>query len=129
MTDVIFLLLIFFMVVSTFAVPSAMEVDLPQSSEQASLKPISEIYIDSVGSYYFVANRSDSVAANRVAKTVTLPQLQASLTLIHEQDSTRPIALYADRAVDYGKVVEILSMASESDIKIVLATKAKSPQN
>ena len=33
MTDVIFLLLIFFMVTSTFVFPSALEVNLPQSSE------------------------------------------------------------------------------------------------
>ena len=39
MTDVIFLLLIFFMVTSTFVYPSALEVDLPQSSQQTALKP------------------------------------------------------------------------------------------
>ena len=37
MTDVIFLLLIFFLVTSTFVFPSALEVNLPQSSEQTSL--------------------------------------------------------------------------------------------
>ncbi|MFG6391606.1 MAG: biopolymer transporter ExbD, partial [Candidatus Amulumruptor sp.] len=34
MTDVIFLLLIFFMVTSTFVLPAAMEVNLPESSEE-----------------------------------------------------------------------------------------------
>ena len=37
MTDVIFLLLIFFMVTSTFVSPSALEVNLPQSSQTTSL--------------------------------------------------------------------------------------------
>ena len=46
MTDVIFLLLIFFMVTSTFVFPSAMEVNLPQSGQQTAIKPTTRIYID-----------------------------------------------------------------------------------
>ena len=46
MTDVIFLLLIFFMVTSTFVFPSALEVNLPQSSEQSAIKPGTRVYID-----------------------------------------------------------------------------------
>ena len=46
MTDVIFLLLIFFMVTSTFVYPSALEVNLPQGSQQTPLKPTTRIYID-----------------------------------------------------------------------------------
>ena len=45
MTDVIFLLLIFFLVTSTFVFPSAMEVNLPQSGEQTAIKPTTRIYI------------------------------------------------------------------------------------
>ena len=46
MTDVIFLLLIFFMVTSTFVFPTALEVKLPQSSEQTVIKPGTKVYID-----------------------------------------------------------------------------------
>ena len=47
MTDVIFLLLIFFMVTSTFVSPTAFEVDLPKSSEQTAIKkPSTKVYID-----------------------------------------------------------------------------------
>ena len=47
MTDVIFLLLIFFMVTSTIIFPAAIDVDLPESSEQTILKPVTEVYLDS----------------------------------------------------------------------------------
>ena len=40
MTDVIFLLLIFFMVTSTFVFPNAIKVNLPQSKQQAAVKPM-----------------------------------------------------------------------------------------
>ena len=46
MTDVIFLLLIFFMVTSTFVFPTALEVNLPQSSEQTAIKPGTRVYLD-----------------------------------------------------------------------------------
>lgn len=54
MTDVIFLLLIFFMVTSTIIFPAAIDVNLPQSSEQTSLKPVTEVYIDADKTIYLV---------------------------------------------------------------------------
>jgi biopolymer transport protein ExbD len=45
MTDVVFLLLVFFMVTSTFIFPTALEVNLPQSTEQTQLKPMTRVYV------------------------------------------------------------------------------------
>lgn len=96
MTDVIFLLLIFFMVTSTLINPAAIEVDLPQSSEQTSLKPVTEVYMDSLTNLYVVENRHDSVAEKATPRPVSLQELMAALTLIQQQDSLRAVALYAD---------------------------------
>jgi len=46
MTDVIFLLLIFFMVTSTIVVPNAIQVLLPRSQQQVQVKPITRVTID-----------------------------------------------------------------------------------
>ncbi len=123
MTDVIFLLLIFFMITSTLIVPTAMEVNLPQSADTVTLRPVSEVYIDSLGQYYFVTDRNDSIAANREPRQVTRKELTAFLQLVHTQDSTRPVALYADRDVHYGTVVSLLDDASRQGVKMVLATQ------
>ena len=95
MTDVIFLLLIFFMVTSTFVSPTALEVDLPKSSEQTAVKKPS--------------TKDD--------------QLLAFLQMTQQQDSTQVIALYADESVPYGRIVEVLDMTSRHNLKMVLATK------
>ncbi|MDE5839746.1 MAG: biopolymer transporter ExbD [Muribaculaceae bacterium] len=124
MTDVIFLLLIFFMVTSTLIFPAAIDVNLPQSSEQTSAKPLTEVYVDSLSQFYIVVDRTDSVAANAAPKAVTRDELISALTLIQQQDSTRGIALYADEKVEYGKIVEILDMAARRKMKMVLATRA-----
>ena len=45
MTDIIFLLLIFFMITSTMVSPNAIKVLLPQSSQQTSAKPLTRVII------------------------------------------------------------------------------------
>lgn len=127
MTDVIFLLLIFFMVTSTIIFPAAIDVNLPQSSEQTSLKPVTEVYIDADNTIYLVEDRNDSTQTLSSPVAITLDELAGRLTAIQQKDSLRSIALYADSLVDYGKVVSILDMAARQNLKMVLATRAKAP--
>ena len=90
MTDVIFLLLIFFMVTSTIIFPAAVEVNLPQSGETTQLKPVTEVYIDSINNYYIVIDRNDSTGLLSHPLEVEPEQLQARLTQIQQQDSYAP---------------------------------------
>lgn len=122
MADVIFLLLIFFMITSTLIVPSALEVNLPQGTEQTVDKPATEVYIDSLSRLYLVTDRADSVAANREPRVVDVNQLMASLKLMSSEGRLRSVALYADSTVPYSTVVRVLDAASRADIKMVLAT-------
>ncbi len=125
MTDIIFLLLIFFMVTSTIIFPAAIDVNLPQSSEQTSLKPVTEVYIDADQQLYLVADRNDSTHTLDKPVAVTADELTTQLGIIHAQDSLRAVALYADSIVEYGKVVKILDMAARNKIRMVLATRAQ----
>ena len=88
MTDVIFLLLIFFMVTSTIIFPAAIDVNLPQSSEQTSTKPITEVYITSSDSIFLVADRNDSTGLLSQPAYVDLSRLETELTQIQRADST-----------------------------------------
>ena len=111
MTDVIFLLLIFFMVTSTFVFPTALEVKLPQSSEQTVIKPGTK-------DQQLFASFGDTEP-----QPIEGDQLLAFLQLTQQQDSTQFIALYADEAVPYGKIVEVLDLTARHNLKMVLATK------
>lgn len=124
MTDVIFLLLIFFMVTSTIIFPGAIEVNLPQSAETTQLKPLTEVYLDSVGKLHLVIDRNDSTGTLNHPKTVSREELMSSLKLVQQQDSLRAVALYADRSLPYGDVVEVLDMAARAKLKMVLSTRA-----
>lgn len=116
MTDVIFLLLIFFMVTSTYIFPTALDVNLPQSTRQTALKPSIRVYIDGEGALYSVIGDAEPLPIDG-------QQLKPWLSLAHEQDPEAMIALYADESVPYGRIVEILNLGAEIDIKIVLATR------
>lgn len=125
MTDVIFLLLIFFMVTSTIIFPAAIDVNLPQSSEQTSDKPVTEVYITAQDSIFLIADRNDSTQLLSIPRPMDFTQLEAELINIQQADSTRGIALYADSIVDYGKVVKVLDIAARNKLKMVLSTRAR----
>ena len=119
MTDVIFLLLIFFMVTSTLVFPTALEVNLPQSSEQTAIKPGTRVYIDKDQKLYASFGETEP-------QPLAEDQLLTFLQLTQKQDSAQFIALYADEAVPYGKIVEVLDLTARHNLKMVLATKPAS---
>jgi len=117
MTDVIFLLLIFFMVTSTFVFPTALEINLPQSSEQTAIKPSTRVYIDRDMNVY--ASFADE-------EPQAMPSTEALLTFLQLSQQQNPdgvIAVYADEEVTYGRLVEVLDMGACNNLKMVLATK------
>jgi biopolymer transport protein ExbD len=60
MADIIFLLLIFFMITSTVVVPNAIKVNLPQAQKQTAAKPLIRVSIDRNLNYYVgVGNQRD----------------------------------------------------------------------
>lgn len=127
MADVIFLLLIFFMITSTLIIPSALDVNLPQSTEQTIDKPRTEVYIDSVSQLYIVTDRNDSLPQGRLPRAVSPDELRTSLMQLRDKDQQMSVALYADSVVPYASVIRVLDMAARNDIKMVLATRPASP--
>lgn len=117
MTDVIFLLLIFFLVTSTFVFPTGMDINLPESAEQASLKPSTRVFIDSLGNISAQYADGDAIDVNT-------DQLAEYLKTAIMQDTVQTaVAIYADENVRYTKIVEVLDLGATNGIKMVLATK------
>lgn len=115
MTDVIFLLLIFFMVTSTVVFPNAIKVNLPQSSQQAAAKPLSRVTIDANLNYYVAFG-------NEREQPTDIDSLVDFLLKTREREPEMFVAIYADQSVPYGEVVKILDLANKHNLKMVLAT-------
>jgi len=116
MTDVIFLLLIFFMVTSTFVFPTALEVTLPQSSVQSAIKPGITLYIDKNQELFASVSGEEPQPLESSA-------MVSFLKLAVQNNPDAYIALYADENVPYGSIVRILNVGAENNFKMVLATR------
>jgi biopolymer transport protein ExbD len=116
MTDVIFLLLIFFMITSTVVSPNAIKVLLPQGKQQTSAKPLTRVVIDKELNFY-AAFGSDKEEA------ISLEELPTFLQACAEREPEMYVALYADESVPYREIVKVLNIANENHFKMVLATR------
>lgn len=121
MTDIIFLLLIFFMITSTMVSPNAIKVLLPQSRKQTTVKATARVVIDKDLNLY-------AAAGNGQEEPVTLEELPQVLGAQVNDSTELFVSLYADEAVPYRNIVEILSIANENHFKMVLATRPPSRQ-
>ena len=119
MTDIIFLLLIFFMITSTMVSPNAIKVLLPQGKKQTTVKATARVVIDKDLNIY-------AAAGNEQEEPVTLEELPQVLNAQMNDSTELFVSLYADEAVPYRNIVEILSIANENHFKMVLATRPPS---
>ena len=122
MTDVVFLLLVFFMVTSTFIFPTALQVNLPESTEQTQLKPLTRIYVMADSTLWGAYDDAEPVQFADQASLV------AFLKDVQTQDPESGIAVYGDAAAPYGAIIDILNLGADNDLHIVLATTPRRQQ-
>ncbi len=111
MTDIIFMLLIFFILTSTVSPEPILKIVLPKGVEDQHLpvKPI-RIYLNADGEYAVNDN-----------KNVTIESLPSALEMELKKNLTAPVSIHADRTVMYEKVMEMVSIANKQGAKVVLA--------
>ena len=129
MSDLVFLLLIFFMLTSTMISPNAINLVLPKSTadKQLSNRQL-EVYIDADLNYY--VNPEGSVAQPTAYEDL-LPVLMDAVQ--HVNSDQKNIILRADKSVPIENVVALMDVLNELNenfpeedrYKMVLATEAK----
>ena len=117
MTDMIFLLLIFFMITSTLVTPNAVKVDLPQSTQQRTSKPLARVTIDKNLNYY--------VGFKQKEVPVTFENIVPFLQESYSQDNEIYVALYADETIPYSEVIRVLDLVNQNNFKMILVTRPK----
>lgn len=120
MTDIVFLLLLFFMIASTMSSPNDLKINLPQSKTKTSTKAtIVKVKIDEAGNYFVAKDKGQD---QPIAFEAIEPFLQQEVA----QDSTVFVALHADENTPYREIVKILDIANTNKMKLVIATKVLS---
>ncbi len=113
MTDIVFLLLIFFMLTSTLVSPNALKLLLPNSKAKTLEKQTISISIDKDLNFYI-----DKEKINK-------KNIEEKLIQILKNEKEPAIILHADKTVDIEHVVDIMDIAYRNKYKIVLATSSK----
>ena len=114
MTDIVFLLLIFFMLTSTLVSSNVLDLLLPSSKSQAIEKQVTSIEIKD--------QTNNEVLYHINGKEIKLKNIEAKLLSIFKKQNDKSIVLYVDKSVAVNHVVKILEIGSRNKFKIVLAT-------
>jgi biopolymer transport protein ExbD len=114
MTDLMFLLLTFFLVLTTLVSPNAIKVVLPQSNSQAKDKAITTVTIDKELNYY-VDNESVAYSA---LETILQEKLAGQVK--------PPISLHMDKTVPVDEFVKFMNIARRNDYVPILAANPES---
>jgi biopolymer transport protein ExbD len=117
--DVLFLLLIFFMVSSTFLERPGMKLDLPKASHKESIR---------MEGYTLFVTSDEKLFLND--ESVEIRALESRLREIAPEIEEEGIVLQADEQIRYGLVVEVMDIIKKSGIKkMVVATELKDEDN
>ena len=113
MTDIVFLLLIFFMLTSTLVSPNALKLLLPSSKARTLEKQTVSVSISKDIDFFINENK------------VIEENIERELKLILDNIDEAAIILHADKTVDIEHVVKVMDIAYRNKYKIVLATTPK----
>lgn len=114
MNDIMFFLLLFFLIASTVTNPNVVKLMLPKSSSGQSVsKKTINVSIDK--NLVYTVDK----------KQVPVDQLQPTLQSYKSLATELTIVLYVDRTVAIQDVVTVMDIAQKLNIKMVLATEPK----
>ncbi len=111
LTDIVFLLLIFFIVLSTLINPYGEKVDLPNSSSRTSDKPTVSVTIKEDLSYFIGS------------KKINPEQVETELISHFEGQEEKKAILYVDEQVPTGFTINLFAVARKNGIQMVVATE------
>jgi biopolymer transport protein ExbD len=114
LTDIIFLLLIFFMLTSTLVSQNALNLKLPSSNSKTVAPPSLSISIKTNGSYYLNGQR------------MSLGNIEGSLRSRVNREQNRQnvtISIFAERNTPIQYVVNTMDLANRLKVKAILATE------
>ena len=117
MTDIVFLLLIFFLVTSTLVNPNALKLLLPKSTGQVGAKATVSVSIKDWGEDHFTYH------INGDESPVPFSEVEDDLIWLLQTEEDPTFSIYADESVPIGEVVQVMNIAKRNHYKVILATQ------
>ena len=117
MTDLVFLLLIFFLVTSTLVNPNALKLLLPKSTGQVSAKATVSVSIKDWGEDRFTYH------INGAQEPVAFSEVEDELVDLLQSEEDPTFSIYSDETVPIGEIVQVMNIAKRNHYKVILATQ------
>ncbi len=117
MTDIVFLLLIFFLVTSTLVNPNALKLLLPKSTGQIGAKATVTVSIKDWGEerYTYHVNGNET--------PVALDQVEDELVDLLQTEEDPTFSIHSDESVPIKEIVQVMNIAKRNHYKVILATQ------
>ena len=109
MTDIVFLLLIFFMIASTLVTTNAIDILLPTASGKTENKKSIAVSIKKDLTFYIDQSK------------VEVQNLEAELLQLLQKETAPTLVLRAEKSVPVDYVVKVMDIANRNKFKIILA--------
>ncbi|MDO8972137.1 MAG: biopolymer transporter ExbD [Saprospiraceae bacterium] len=117
MIDVIFLLLMFFMLTSKFVTPNALNLSLPSSTSTSMASPALAVSITAAGKFY--------LDATPILEASLESGLKAKIKTLGKDIKATTITVVAEKGTPIESVVTVLDVANRLQLKTILATDPK----
>lgn len=117
MTDLVFLLLIFFLITSTLVNPNALKLLLPKSTGQVSAKATVTVSIKDWGddTYTYHLNGNET--------PIQFVDLEDGLIDLLQTEEDPTFSIYSDETVPVREIVGVMNIAKRNHYKVILATQ------
>ena len=113
MTDIVFLLLIFFMLTSTMVTTNALDIVLPKAKGKTDSNKSTAVSIDKDLNFFIDKDK------------VNEADLEKQLLDLFANSENKAIVLRAEKSVPHEKVVKVMEIAYRNQIKMVIAVNPK----
>ena len=117
MTDIVFLLLIFFLVTSTLVNPNALKLLLPKSTGQVGAKATVSVSIKDWGADRFTYH------INGIETPIDLEEVEDELVGLLQAEEDPTFSIYSDETVPIREIVQVMNIAKRNHYKVILATQ------
>jgi len=115
MIDMVFLLLIFFALTSTFEVQRFLELNLPKGSSGIELKKTERLTLS-------ITRENQIILEN---EPIELPQLESKLKEIMQGGTEVTLVIKGDENVPHGRVVELMDAANAAGVQKIMVTVSR----
>ena len=115
LNDILFILLMFFLIVATLANPNVVRVSLPRGTKDTKAKQNIMVSIDKDQNYYIGAKKIDNVMVDSL--------LAYEINKYKATVDTPTVVINADTTAYYGEVFRIMRLSKKSGAKVVANVK------